>query len=103
MVYDIDGLNTTDVAILRFLNGHRFEHFEAPQKVVAKHIGSTTSTVNRRCQRLVAAGLIEETEEESSSGYHAITDLGKRFLRQDLDGEEVEAIEKRVQEFLENS
>lgn len=100
MVYSVDGLNTTDVEILRFLAGHKFEHFEAGPTITADHIGSSAATVSRRFDRLAHAGLIEETQEHKSTGRHRVTELGRHYLAEDLTEDELERIEERVQEHM---
>lgn len=102
MVYNVDGLNTTDVAILRFLAGHRIDHFEAGPTIVSDHIGSSPATVSRRFNRLAYAGLIEETQQHKSSGRHKVTDLGRRYLAEELTEDELELIENQVREFMGN-
>lgn len=103
MVRSVDGLNPTDVEILRFLAGHKFEHFEAGPKLAADHIGSTASTVSRRYNRLAYAGLVEEATQHKQSGRHSITDLGRRYLAEELRDDEVEELQERVLEFMSES
>lgn len=96
MVRNFEHLTSTDVEILRFLNGHKFPHFEAGPTLVARHIGVNPSTVSRRVKRLRHIGMLVYVDD----GRHAITDLGERFLREELTDDEVEMISESIQEYI---
>jgi DNA-binding MarR family transcriptional regulator len=100
MVRSIDGLNPTDVEILRFLAGHSFAHFEAGPQLTADHVGSSAATVSRRFDRLAFAGLVEPMTTHKSTGRHSVTELGRRYLAEDLTDVEAEALQEDVHEFI---
>jgi DNA-binding PadR family transcriptional regulator len=100
MVHEIDGLNPTDTDILRFLGGHKFEHFEAGPTLISDHIGANPSTVYRRLERLRAVDLVEESTTHKDAGRHRITDLGLQYLAEDLSDEEVEQLQERVYDYM---
>jgi DNA-binding IclR family transcriptional regulator len=100
MVYEIHGLNATDTDILRFLAGHTFEHFEAGPTLISDHTGAGPSTVHRRLDRLQYAGLVEESTTHSKSGRYLVTELGRRFLAENLDTEELMQLRGDVEEYI---
>lgn len=80
-----------DVDILEFLDGHEIPNFEAQPGQIAKNTPKTASTVRNRVRILKEAGLIEQTDEKR--GYYQISDLGRRYLNDELTDTELEELE----------
>ncbi|AQL41629.1 hypothetical protein BV210_02370 [Halorientalis sp. IM1011] len=79
-----------DVDILEFLDGHELDEFEAQPSHIAKNTTKAASTVRDRIRVLRVAGLVERTDDR---GYYRISDLGRRYLSDDLTEDELEELE----------
>lgn len=83
-------LTLTDLDILRFLHGHEIDEFHVPPTVIAVNINRNRSTVSRRINVLSEADLVAKTDADR--GYYGITDLGRRYLDEDLSEDELEEL-----------
>lgn len=81
----------SDHDILDFLNSHELDDFQVGPTAVAVNVGLSEGTVWNRVRVLNAAGLIERTDEDR--GYYMITNMGKRYLTDDLLDEERQQLE----------
>lgn len=81
----------SDHDILDFLNAHELDEFQVGPTAIAVNVGLAEGTVWNRVRVLNAAGLIERTDEDR--GYYRITNLGKRYLTDDLLDEEYQQLE----------
>ena len=79
-----------DVDILEFLDGHELDEFEATPAQIATNTTNAASTVRDRILVLRDAGLVERTDER---GYYRISDLGRRYLSNDLTDGELDELE----------
>jgi predicted transcriptional regulator len=82
----------SDLDILEFLDGHTLEIFEAPPTPIALNMNLAEGTVWQRMTVLKTAGLVERTDEER--GYYKITDLGHRYLEDELTDDERQHLEE---------
>lgn len=82
-----------DYEIIRYLAGHERDDFRAAPMGVATNIAKSASYVRRRMRGLATVGLLEHVENaEGKPGYYRLTDLGYRFLANDLSDDEREEI-----------
>lgn len=90
----IRGMSKYDDPILRSL---RESGYALPPAVIDFNLESrhdvdiSYSTINRRLKKLSSAGLVEKEYEEG--GYYGLTDLGEKYLDDDLSAGESESIE----------
>lgn len=87
----IPWVRISDMDILEFLDGHELEDFVAPPSVIAANMSVSESNAQQRVRILAASGLIERTDDDR--GYYAITDLGRRYLADDITDEERQELE----------
>jgi hypothetical protein len=84
-----------DYEIIRYLAGHTRDDFRAAPMGVATNIDKSASYVRRRMRGLATVGLLENVENaEGKPGYYRLSDLGYRFLADDLSDDEREHIEE---------
>lgn len=82
-------MTQTDYDILAYLGGHEKEDFRAAPTGVATNIDKSLSYVGRRVRGLATVSLLENVENiEGNRGYYRLTDLGYRFLADDLTADE---------------
>lgn len=86
----IPWLTRVDVATLEFLDGHALDGFEQSPALIAENLGVSAGHVRRRIRVLAAAELVERTNE--TTGYYAITDVGRRYLAGDLTDAEADRL-----------
>lgn len=79
-------MTRSDIAILRFLAGHEIGPFEVPPLAIARNADISESHTRSRVRDLDRGGLIERVE--GVRGYYQITDLGERFVSNDLSDDE---------------
>jgi predicted transcriptional regulator len=79
-------MTRSDIAILRFLAGHEIGPFEVPPLAIARNTGTSESHTRARVRDLHRSGLIDRVE--GVRGYYQITDLGERFVSNDLSDDE---------------
>lgn len=90
----IRGLSKYDAPILRGLeeSGYALPPAVLDYNLQSRHdIEISYSTINRRLKKLSEAGLVEKEYDEG--GYYGITELGKRYLENDLSKDEADQIE----------
>ena len=85
-------MNKTDNAILDFLDGHEADDFRAPPMTIAVNIGQSRTYVGQRARGLADVGLVVQVE--GSKGYYQLTDLGRRYLVNELTESEGEQLEQ---------
>lgn len=84
MYREVGWMKPSDQPILQEMN--RYDGWQTP-KGVSLNVPYTYNWVGQRLRILVEHGLVEKHHEEA--GYR-ITDLGRAFLRGDLDAEDLE-------------
>jgi hypothetical protein len=85
-------MNKTDNAILDFLDGHEAGDFRAPPMTIAVNIGQSRTYVGQRARGLADVGLLVQVE--GSKGYYQLSDLGRRYLANELNEPEGEQLEQ---------
>lgn len=63
---------------------------EVPPAVIARNIDTHRSYAGERCRKLMRYGLLEKRE----GGYYRLTDLGRAYLNEELDADELESDEE---------
>lgn len=84
-------LTKSDVVILSYLDGHTIDDFESPPKTIARNGDISESHTRKRVLILKRSGLIELAPD--TRGYYRLTDMGRRFLDDDLTTNERAEIE----------
>jgi hypothetical protein len=77
-----------DRALLRFYGGHLDGKFECPPSPAGRNVDISDVHARERVRVLSAAGLLEQTQTS-----YQITDLGLRYVRGEMDWEELEALD----------
>jgi predicted transcriptional regulator len=75
-------MTQADERVLEFL--HEKDIVASPS-VIAANIDYTQEYLSRRCRKLTDAGLLQRVD---ASNYR-VTDLGERFLKGDIGGDEI--------------
>ncbi|THE64528.1 hypothetical protein D8Y22_12865 [Salinadaptatus halalkaliphilus] len=75
-------MKPTDDAILEYVRDAR----EVPPAVIGRNIDSHPNYVGQRCRILSENGLLNRAED----GYYSLTELGKRYLDEEIDPDELE-------------
>ena len=84
-------MTRSDLIILNFLDGHReVEDLAVPPMVLSRNTSIAKSTARGRLGELTDGGLTEKMND--TGGYYHLTDLGRRFLHEELTGEERDMI-----------
>lgn len=81
----------SDIKILSYLGGHTTDDFESPPKTIARNADISESHTRKRVLILKKSGLIECAPD--ARGYYRLTDVGQRFLDEDLTTDERAEIE----------
>lgn len=68
----------------------------ASPNVIGYNIDYSRQYVARRCSTLTTGGLLERVDEEKAM--YRITDLGRKYIRDDLSEDEIERIEASIEE-----
>lgn len=84
-----------DHTILDYLAGHDRDEFMQPPMVVAMNIDMSESHVRRRLVAMADAGLLDRVGGEK--GYYQLSELGWRYLANELTESEFEELEEADQ------
>lgn len=76
-----------DRALLRFYGGHCDGPFECPPTAAGHNASISEKHARSRVRVLLAAGFLEQIERR-----YKITDLGLRYVRGEIDHEELESL-----------
>lgn len=86
-----DWMTRSDLIIMSFLDGHEeVEDLAVPPMVLSRNTTIAKSTARGRLGELNDAGLVEKMED--TGGYYQLTELGRRFLHEELTDEEQDMI-----------
>lgn len=81
-----DWMVPTDDAILEYVR----DAGEVPPAVIGRNIDSHPNYTGQRCRVLADRGLLDR----ESDGYYSLTDLGNRYLNEDLEPGELDSNSK---------
>lgn len=83
-------MTRSDLIILNFLDGHEVEDLAVPPLVLSRNTSIAKSTARARLRALTDGELVEKMDD--TGGYYRLTDLGRRFVHEELTDEEQERI-----------
>lgn len=85
--------HAADRSLLYFYGGHQDGKFECPPSPAARNISIAEGYARNRVRALAVAGLLEQVKTS-----YQITDLGLRYIRGEIDQDELETLDPNVGE-----
>ena len=84
-------MGKSDLVILSFLDDHAIGDFENPPLAIARNTGVSESHTRTRVRVLENSGLLHRATD--ARGFYRLSDVGRRFLDDELTGEERDRLE----------